>query len=159
VAVTSDSVSTTERERAVSTTVSYVLALGITTLLATGLIFAGGQFVSDQRERAVRTEMQIVGEQLASDIEQLDRIVSANPTRIDTGEIRHRMPETIAGESYVVVLRDGPNVSLLLRTENPDVSVTNPIRNRTAISPSVTTGGTVVVRYDAGENEIEVDDA
>lgn len=156
--MTSGTVSTTESERAVSTTVSYVLALGISTLLATGLIFAGGQFVSDQRERAIDTEMQIVGEQLASDIEQLDRVISADPTRIDAGEITRRMPQTIAGESYVVELRDEPNASLQLRTENPDVSVTVPIHNTTAIGPSVTTGGTVVVRYDATESEIEVDD-
>lgn len=152
-------VPTTGSDRGVSTTVSYVLALGITTLLATGLIFAGGQFVADQRERAVQTEMQIVGEQLASDIEQLDRAIGADPTRIDAGEITRRLPNTIAGESYVVELRGGPNASLQLRTESPDVSVTIPIHNMTAIGPSVTTGGTVVVRYDADEHEIEVDDA
>ncbi len=152
-------VSTRGSERAVSTTVSYVLTLGIGTLLATGLIFAGGQFVSEQREQAIETEMQIVGEHLASDIEQLDRVVSADPTGIDTGKINRRMPTTIAGESYIVELRSGTNASLQLRTESPDVSVTIPVQKTTAVSPSVTTGGTVVIRYDAVEGKIEVDDA
>lgn len=151
--------STAGNERAVSTALSYVLALGITTLLATGLILAGGEFVTDQRERAIQTELQIVGEQLASDIERLDRVVAASPSRIDEGQIRRDIPDRIAGQPYVVELTSGPDPALELRTKNRDMSIIVPIHSSTAIGPSVTVGGSVVVRYDDGDDEIEVDNA
>lgn len=145
-------------DRALSTTLSYVLALGITTVLASGLILAGGEFVSDQREQGIRTELQIVGEQLAGDLERVDRMVRADATGVERAVITRSIPDTVAGADYLVSLTDEPSPTLRLWTESPEVAVTVPIHNRTTVGTGILTEDHVRIYYDATQSEIEVDD-
>lgn len=143
-------------DRALSTSFSYVLTLGITTLLATVLIIAGGQFVSDQRERTVETDLQVIGEQLAADIEQVDRVVSANSSAVDTIGKNQSLPDAVAGERYRIEIMDGPNVALRLWTDSPSETAIIPVHNQTAIASDTINGGDVTITYDAASDEIEV---
>lgn len=64
-------------DRGTSTTLSYVLTLSIATVLVGGLIVAGSTFVKDNREEVIRQELQVIGEHIASNIEQVDRYAVA----------------------------------------------------------------------------------
>ena len=55
-------------DRGQSVPLGYALSIGITTLLVIALVFTAGGYVEDQRERVVRTELGVVGQQLASDV-------------------------------------------------------------------------------------------
>ena len=64
-------------DRAVSATLGYVLVIGITTILISGLFLAAGGFVENQHERAIRAELEVVGNRLAADIAAVDRLALA----------------------------------------------------------------------------------
>lgn len=129
-------------DRAVSTVVGYILTLGITAILITGLLTAGGDFVSDQRHGTIRDELQVLGQQLASDLSAADRLARAGGTEVSV--TRSLSPE-VTGVAYRVTVEDavdGPNVvEITLRTDSPDVSVTVGVYLGTNVGTSV--GGTV----------------
>lgn len=110
-------------ERATSTALGYTLTLAISTLLVTGLVLSGSTFVETQRELVIRNELEVIGEQVAGQLEQADRLVSAGVTP-DNVRINQTIPDKVAGKSYDVVLEEGsPESTLELTTDNPDVSV------------------------------------
>lgn len=137
--------------RGVSTVVGYVLNLGIATLLVTGLLVSGATVVSDQRERTVRAELDVIGNRMAADLETADRLLRAGS---GTVTVRSSLPETVAGSVYDIEIRatDG-DVELVLEAREPSVSRTVPVRNGSAIQPTTVTGGELTVRNDTGTGE------
>lgn len=151
-------------DRAVSTVVGYTLTLGIMTLLITGLLVAAGGFVEDQRERTVRAELQVVGQQIAADLDAADRLVRADGT--DTAvEIYGQHPERVTGATYRVEVVDDTDDHcefdrcLKLSTDDPEVVVTVRIGTVTTVELGSAGGGGVVVEYDAGSDTLVIDDA
>lgn len=161
--------------RGVSTVVGYAITVTISTLLITGLVIGIGGFVKDQRERAIRGELEVVGSQLASDLSTHDQLVRGG---VETGgspgaltlESRRDFPETAAGVSYVFELRDttagsGADV-IVLSTTTPDVSVRVPLAT-TELVPVQTTrvaGGDLTITFNGNASppplgELEVSDA
>ena len=49
-------------DRAVSTTLGYVLSLAIASILISGLMLATAGFVEGQREQVIRSELEVVGD-------------------------------------------------------------------------------------------------
>lgn len=145
---------TDDGRRAVSTTLGYVLMLSVASLLVVGLLTAGGGFVSDQRERVVRAELEVVGQQVASDVMAADRLVRASddPTTVRITDSR---PDDVTGSPYRVTLVDDGDPHLELETAEPSVQVTVQLSTATAVRESSVNGGDVVVRYDASELVIE----
>ena len=144
--------------RAVSTTLGYVLALAIATLLITGLIIAGGSYVDTQREQVIRDELTVVGQQLAADIERADRLVRAGDTDSSmTVRVNRTFSNRVTGESYQVTLVPGDQ-TLVLNTTTPDVTVRVGLTNETALGASATRGGVVQIRYDEADDHLEVRD-
>jgi len=145
-------------DRGVSTTVGYVITLGITSLLVTGLLIAGGGFVEDQREQTVRDEMEVIGQQLAADIAAADRLAGAGGSGA-TVRIDRELPDRVTGQTYTVEVQDtatgASTVTLTLMTEDPEVSVEVSLYAQTDVAPSQLQGGDVVVELVAGP-EIEV---
>lgn len=141
-------------DRAVSTVVGYILTLGITAVLITGLLTAGGDFVGDQRHGTIRDEMQVLGQQLASDLSAADRLVRAGGTEVS---VTRTLPDEVTGVGYLVTIEDSvddPNVvDITLRTENPDVSVTLGVYLVTDVGSD--TGGTIT--HNGGDLVIELD--
>lgn len=144
----------THTDRAASTVVSYILTLGITAILVTGLLTAGGSFVDDQRQGTIRDELRVLGQQLASDLSAADRLARSGGTEVS---VTRGLPDEVTGVGYHVTVEDstaGPNVvDITLRTENPDVSVTLGVHVGTDVGASG--GGTVT--HNGGDLVIELD--
>jgi len=144
--------------RAVSTTLGYVLSLAIATLLITGLIIAGGSYVETQRDKVIRDELTVVGQQLAADIERADRLVRAgdtdNPVVLS---VNQTFSNSVTGSTYTVGL-DESRSSVVLNTSRPEVSVRVGVTTETALSDSTVSGGTIRISYDAGDEHLEVQD-
>lgn len=149
-------------ERAVSTTLGYILNLTVATLVITGLLVASGGFVDGQREQAMRSELRVVGQQLAADIAAADELAAtADPD--DTIRIERQLPQRVAGQSYTVsVVPDDTDPYLQLTTARSEVSVRVEVALETSLAESSLTGGEFVVRYvdadDDGDHELEVTD-
>jgi len=146
--------------RGVSFTLNYVLTLGIAALLVTGLIVAAGDYVGSQRESVVRSELEVVGHQLAAALEQADRLVRAG----DTEELRlnHTAPAEIAQSTYTVEVDPdpgSPESDLHLNATELDVTVTVEAETTTSLAATAVEGGSVTIEYNTTTaNELEVTD-
>lgn len=143
-------------ERAVSTTMGYVLVLGIVTLLLTGLLFASTDFVTDQREGTVRNELRVVGQQVADDLAAADRLVRAS----DGGTavtVARDLPDEVTGSPYTVDvdLGAGPPVTVVLESSDPEVTVEVNVWVETDVAASTVTGGRIEVVYTGSALEVQ----
>lgn len=139
-------------DRGVSTVVGYVLNLGIATILIAGLLIAGSGLVADQRERTARTELDVLGNRIAADMETADRLLEADG-RVT---IRSRLPDTVAGSNYRVTVdaTDG-NVTVRLATSDPAIVRTVPVANETPVREGTVSGGPIVVQGQNGQLEVQ----
>lgn len=141
-------------ERGVSTLVGYTLNVALSVLLIGGLVVAGSGVVTQQRERVIREELEVVGRQLSTDLMAADRLARAS----DGGTVRltSRHPRTVADTSYRVRVRDtAAGGELVLSTRDPAVSVAIPFRNVTTVVPGTWRGGTVTIRYNGSVIRME----
>ena len=135
-----------------ATTLGYALSLGITSLLVTGLLFTGGTFVEDQRERAVRSELRVVGQQVADGIGSADRLAT---TTVGGGWVAldRDLPDDIVGSGYRLSLdRLGaddtrPVYELTLESFDPAVTERTRVFSDAAVyAPRDVDGGRVAVQ-------------
>lgn len=146
-------------ERAVSTTITYTLTIAVTTILVSGLIVAAGGLVEDQRERAVHDELGVVGERIASELAGVDRLAESG----DELQLETTHPRQLAGATYTVTLQaSAPNVCsqspcLVLNSSRPDVTITVPLVNETAVRTSSAPGGSVVVTYEPANETLALE--
>lgn len=150
-------------DRATSTTLSYVLTLSIATVLVGGLIVAGGTFVKDHREQVIRQELQVIGEHVASNVDQVDRYARAADD-LAAANVSQTFPDDVTGATYVVRLRDnGGDPRLFLNATRPTVSVdVNVTTVRPVATESNASGGTIVVKCQVAGgdcNKILIDNA
>jgi hypothetical protein len=141
----------TERgDRGQAITLNYALGLAIGVVLITGLLIAGASFVDGQREQAIRTELQVIGQQLSADMSTADRLAQTTRTN-STVEIRRSMPADVAGGTYNVQVVAGPDAHLLLTTDNPAVEVRVELANETDVQAARINGGRLrIVQEDDG---------
>ena len=137
-------------ERGQAITLNYTLGLGIGLLLVTGLLIAGGNFVADQRERAVRTELRVVGQQVAATAASADRLAATTEDDA-TVRLKRALPRTVAGSTYNIEVVPSGDTHLLLRSTNPDIEVRVALANETDVVGTTVGGGTVAVNYTASE--------
>jgi len=133
----------------------YTLALGVTALVITGLVATAGDFVKDQRETVVRTELGVVGQQFAGELVAIDRLVqSGSAQRLS---VNVTLPSRVAGASYAVnvTAADG-GARLALSSANPEVSTVAAVNNDTEIETTNVQGGDIELIYDPGEDLLEV---
>lgn len=128
-------------DRGVSVTVNYVMTLGITTLLVTGLLFAVGDVMEDRRDSATRGELEVVGERIASDLMTADRLAQIGATEV---QVVSPGPETVAGKQYTVSL-NATSREVVLEMSDPELDVRVSVQNTTDIASSSTTGGDVEI--------------
>jgi len=146
-----------ESSRGQSVALDYTLGLGVGFLLITGLIIAGGDYVTDQRDRGQQAELRVVGQQLAADIEAADRLV-ASATSGDV-RIKRSLPPTVARSGYSIEVVADEDPWLVLSSHSAPVEVRVELTNETALVPTTVNGGLVVVNYTAsGELELESGD-
>lgn len=144
-------------DRAVSFTLNYVLNLGIAALLVTGLVIAGGDYIGEQRESVVRSELEVFGHQLAAAVEQSDRLARAG----DTQKLRlnHTAPAKTAKSTYTIGVDPGtPESDLHLNSTELNVTVTVEVETTTPLAAGTVNGGPVTIEYDPGADELAVTD-
>ncbi|MDZ7730674.1 MAG: hypothetical protein U5K37_06775 [Natrialbaceae archaeon] len=90
-------------ERGVSVAITHVLAIGITGILITFLIFGAGSMVDGQSEESISGSLTIVGERLASDMTTLEDLSDSASGDIT---LETNSPQNVAGISYRVVMHE-----------------------------------------------------
>jgi len=144
------------RKRGQSTALDYTLGLSIAAVVLIGVTIAGADFVSGEREQVVRTELGVVGEQLAAELVAADRLVEAGH-ETNRLVVNATMPRTVAGTGYSVsVVTGSPDQQLRLRTTDPEVTVTVPFATDTPVETTAVDGGRLTIRYDASADRLEV---
>lgn len=140
--------------RAVSTTLGFVLTLTITTILISGIMVAAGGFVSSEHERVTETELEVIGQRLAANLEAADRVVASSGDETVTDvETRLELPNRVAGTTYRITVE--PN-ELVLQSVDPEVTVRIHVETATDLKPGSVDAGDVTVTYDAATDELEV---
>ncbi|AQL41674.1 hypothetical protein BV210_02625 [Halorientalis sp. IM1011] len=137
-------------DRGVSTTLNYVLGLSIALILITGLLVAGGTFVESQRDQSIRTELEVLGEQVSADVMMADRLARTT-TDNETVRVGRDLPPRVAGTTYDVRIEGGSDPRVVVRTTNPDITVEVPVETTTSIESSSASGGSIAVNYTASD--------
>lgn len=147
---------TTEHDRGVSFTVSYVLSLSIAVLLISGVVIATGEVVRDQRESTVRSEATVVGDEVAASVMTADRLVrtGTNPTLTMAVEL----PDQLADSSYSVAVNATGTPAVVVKTASPTVRVRVPLATNTNLTSTTVTGGDLAVVYRPGTGNITLED-
>lgn len=139
-------------ERAVSTTLSYVLTLSITAILASGLLIAAGTFVDNRQEEVARDELEVVGEQLASRLMAADRLAASGADEV---VVTTRFPETIAGSRYRIDVQPGSD-RIVLTATSIDAQASVSYTSRTTVADVEVSGGELrIVLTPADELEVK----
>jgi|GEM_PF-2825439 hypothetical protein len=86
--------------RAVSITLNYTIAIGITTLLTAGLIISAGGLLESQQERVARQQADEIGADLLSQADKLDRINDSTERSETTVQLEY--PSTLGGGAYTI---------------------------------------------------------
>jgi hypothetical protein len=139
--------------RGVSTTLGYVLNLGVAAILVTTLMLSAGTLVDEQRERAVETELEVVGERVAADVSAADRLARAG----DGGSVRYvvEIPDRVVGTTYEVQLNQSGNDTIVLVSDRPRVRVSVPYDSETPVTAANHSGGQFAIVYESGTLEVE----
>lgn len=142
-------------DRAVSVTVNYALNLAVAAVVLAGVLTATAGVVVDHREGAGRSELRVVGQRLAADIETADRLANAGG---ETVVVTSPLPDRVAGVSYTVEVEGS---TLVLDANFRDVSVEVPYRTNHTVAATTVSGGElrVVLAPDAdgdGQRNLEV---
>lgn len=153
----------TTEDRAVSTTLTFVLTLTIVTMLVSGLFLASSSFVNDQRDRAIRTEFDVLGQRLAADLASADRLVRAGDSA-QTVRIEESLPNYVANAPYRITVSDkaltanNHKVTLFYTASSPEINVSVTLRTSTGVKETTVPGGDIVIKFDAGLGKLEVED-
>ena len=159
-------------DRGVSSTVTHALALSITAILISGLLFTAGNVLEDQRENSAREQLLTVGNRIADDLSR-----AADLAR-DGGNVSFetRHPTSIAGKSYHVSLLSGNDcvrklfdseACLRLELQDGVSTVMVPVDNETSVTLERTSGGSFSIaavaddtatgpRYPAAHKDLRV---
>lgn len=142
--------------RAVSTTLGFVLTLTITTVLISGIMVAAGGFVSTEHERVTETELEVVGQRLAANVESADRIVtSSSDETVTVVETGLQLPNRVAGTTYRISVEPASS-ELVLRSVDPEVTVRVRVETTTPLESGSVDAGEVSVVYDDATGKLEV---
>jgi FlaG/FlaF family flagellin (archaellin) len=143
-------------DRAVSAVLGYILTLAVMTLLVSGLFLAAGNFVENQHERAIRAELEVVGNRLAADIAAVDRMALASGA-VGEAELQSDMPELTAGQSYLIEISESGTAGVYFlnaSTDDPDVEVSVRVRAETDLVEGTVNGGDVTVVFNGTAMEV-----
>lgn len=146
--------------RGVSAVLGYVLTLAIVTLLISGLFFAAGNFVETEHERAVRSELEVVGNRVAADIAAVDRLALAAGSNGEA-ELLTDLPPLVAGKSYTIAISPVPDTDTVyfinLTAHDLDVEVEVRVKSNTPVVERTVSGGNIRVVFNG--THVEVEDA
>ena len=147
--------------RAVSVTVGYILTLAVAALLLGVLVTGASGLLAGQSEIVVGDELDVVGNQLAANIDEADQLAriardDANASETDGRVVLDvQLPDRVSGSEYDIEIDDG---MITLEALNPEVTVEvdYPETEMTIDAPDRFRGGSIQLVYDGG-NTIEVE--
>lgn len=150
------------RERGVSVAITHVLTIGITTILIAMLLMSGSTLLESETERSADTALETIGERLAGEIENVDRIASESGTASVSLTVDH--PRTVSNAGYTVQLweecsnadADAPLVDdgadspcLELTARGTDAVAHVPVSDTVDLDDGASaSGGTIEISYD-----------
>lgn len=140
-------------DRAISSTVTHALTLGITTILIASLLAGAGTMLDSYDDQSTRSGLETVGERIAGEIADVDRVAGDD----GTVNLTARHPDRVAGSAYTVevpddcddpLLDDGQHcIRLSPSGSGPDVYV--PVSNESTLdTDSSVRGGTFEISHD-----------
>lgn len=145
-------------DRGVSTVLGYVLVLGILTLLISGLFLAAGEFVENEHERVVRSELEVLGNRIGADIAAVDRLALAAGSNSEA-ELVTDLPPRVAGKSYGISLSaatDSETVYFINMTAHDfDTEVLVRVKAKTTLLNRSVSGGDVRIVFNGTHMEIQ----
>jgi len=130
------------RERAQSSTIGYVLSIAVATLLIVSLVAGVGTFVENRQEQAIRDQLTVIGERMATQLTATDTLA----TREGTVYVEPGIPDRAVGMNYRVQL-DASGEQLVLSTADPAVSVRVSVVTTRPLADSTTEGTDIAIRY------------
>lgn len=155
---------TTMDRRAVSSVLGYVLTLGITAMLVAGLMMAAGGFVDGQRERVVHSELEVVSERFATDLEHADRLAATLDGDDGVARVDSQLPQTVAGLQYEIAVDelegddDTYRITVSTTSQSAEVTTSTTVGVEAGIEETTVRGGDLQIAYDPDGDELEVSD-
>jgi len=139
------------RDRGLSTTLDYVLTLGITAILISGLLIGVTGVVEDRRTQTERNALNVIGERIAANLMAADRLVATDPTAT---VVVAELPERISERGYGVEI-NGSAEEIILSVDSTETTVTVSFATETDVVDSTVRGGDLrIVMTSAGELEV-----
>lgn len=144
-------------ERAVSTALNYVLLLGILSILLSVIVVGATDYVEQQREDTVRSELTVQGNRLAADLATIDSLAAT----ADTVRVRASLAEQVGRSNYRLRITEASpddTYRLTLVSTDPGVGVTVQVRTSRSIETGTYSGGDLWLSYDPATDTLEVTD-
>lgn len=142
-------------ERAAATTLGYALSLGIALTLVTIVLVGGGTFVEEQRGDTIRSELEIIGQQVSSGISRTDQLAQARGTNSEIA-IEQNIPERVSGSRYTIHVEPSADSKLRLVSESNNVTVRVNVTTQADLEATSVGGGPLVITYDEDTDRLEV---
>lgn len=151
-------------ERSVATALSHVLSIAITTLLILALVASATGFLDTHKQRAASDELRTIGNRLAGELASADG-VGRNGQNVT---VTTRYPDTVAGSTYSVALRNGTSACgalsnsttftcLELETSRSGASEIVPVHNETNLGLEAAANGRFVITSSGGSGSSQAD--
>lgn len=143
-------------DRGNSTTLGYALNLGTAMLLMTALVVGASTFVENERDRTVQTELEVIGQQVASAIIQTDEM--AQTSENGKAVVRRQLPERTAGTAYRIEIESGGDGPVVVESSDGDVTASVELTTQMDIPATTVNGGDITIVYNASvaPNQVEV---
>ncbi|WP_248897567.1 DUF7266 family protein [Haloplanus halobius] len=138
-------------ERAVSTAVSYVLTLGLTTILISGLLIAAGGTVDERQQVTTQASLEVAGQRLAANLMTADRLAETSGTTAVSVTVD--LPAQVSGSTYGVAVDPGAS-RLVLESGSTGVSVVVGFTATTPVDATSVRGGDLRIVLDSGALEV-----
>lgn len=138
-------------DRAVSSAVSFALALAIITTLVTLMMYSGSGIVDNQQEQLQKQVLHQSAEKVAAGIISLDKLESGSERTIET-------PSSVAGQRYTITIESTGSTGLYEITATTNsVTVTTFVSTQTSIDTPVTVnGGEILITHDESSDTLVV---
>lgn len=166
----SDDTNDRQCDRGLSIAITHVLTIGITTILIAMLLMSGSTLLESETERSVETSLETIGERLADEIENVDRIANGTKADTDAVNVTADHPRTVSSTGYSVTLlgncvdaeAESPLIEdgvacLELTADDHDVVVHVPLVLETDVADDSTArGGAIEISYRADADELTI---
>jgi hypothetical protein len=143
--------------RATSITVTYTMTVAISAVLIMGLLVSAGGLVDRQRERLTQLQFEDIGTEVTSELVAVDQFVTASGE--DSVSNRLTLPTHVAGNPYDLVLTTaGATATLSVAAGGGSTSLSFDLQPQSDVCPTAIDGGAILVRYNATDDCITLED-